>query len=141
MKSENSFKNSQRRNNINHFGCLVNLAFVDGEFTTEEFEVLSGFAEKLNLTKEERNMVLDTPEQFTLQSIEPLSIRMSYIYDFFKMIYADHRLDETEYHLVIKYVQQLGFNHVNAKMLVNKSVELFEDDISEADYEVLVLKE
>lgn len=140
MSTEDSFKNNERANNINHFGSLVNLAFADGEFTTEEFEVLSNFAEKLNLTKEERNMVLDAPEIFSLRNIEPLSKRISYIYDFFKMIYADHRLDETEYHLVIKYVEQLGFNHVKAKAIVNNSVELFEDDITEADYEILVLK-
>lgn len=140
MNDRDILKSNERKNNINHFGSLVNLAFVDGEFTAEEFDFLSNFAEKLNLTQAERNMILDTPELFTLRSIESFSKRVAFIYDFFKMIYADHRLDEAEYHLVIKYVEQLGFNHVDAKKLVNRSVELFETDITEEDYKDLVLK-
>lgn len=140
MNSADTFKNKERLNNLNHFGSLVNLAFVDSEFSTEEFEMLSNFSLKLNLTTEERNMILDNPEYFTPSKIQPLSKRITYVYDFFRMIYADHRLDENEYLLVIKYVQQLGFNNVQAKKIVNRSVELFETDITEEDYEILVLK-
>ena len=140
MNTENSFKNKERINNLNHYGSLVNLAFVDGEFVAEEYDLLQGFAKKLGITADEQKMILDNPENFSAETIDDFSKRMGYVYDFFKIIYADHRLDETEYQLVMMYVQKLGFNNVQAKTIINRSIEIYEKDISEEDFEILVLK-
>lgn len=132
------FGNNNHTNNLNHFGSLVNLAFIDGEFTDEEHTMLERFANKLSISDDERKMILDSPEDFTFDKTPTLEKRYEYVYDFFKMIYADHRLDETEYHLVMGYIKMLGFNSVKAKQIINKSIEIFECNISVKDYELLV---
>lgn len=119
---------------LNHFGGLVNLAFVDGEFASEEYDFLESLATRLSLTKDERDMILEAPENFTVEIINPISERYTYIYDFFRLIYADNRLDENEYSLVLKYVQKLGFNLLDAKRIVNNSVEVFEKNITMSDF-------
>jgi len=139
MSISDMFKNNRRQNNINHFGSLVNLAFIDGEFPVEEYELLKSFATKLGITEDEQKMILDSPENFSVQPINTFNERLGYVYDFFKMVYADHRLDETEYHLVMNYVQKLGFNNVQAKAIINRSIEIYKNDLTEEDFEILVL--
>lgn len=118
-----------KMNKLNHFGSLVNLAFVDGEFTAEEYELLEQMATKLGLSKAERNMILETPSEFSFDAVTSLEERIAYVYDFFTMIYADHRLDESEYHLVGQYIKLLGFSSLESKVIINRSIELMQTDI------------
>lgn len=130
------FKNKEHTNNINHFGCLINLAFVDSEFDGEEYFILESIAQKLGLSNQERKMVLDAPENFKLGVIDSMEMRIAFMYDFFKMIFADGRLDEAEYHLVTNYIKALGFDFLTTKKIINRSIELFEKDISFENYKI-----
>ncbi|GAA4272014.1 hypothetical protein U6A24_10930 [Aquimarina gracilis] len=148
MKKTNN-NSKERKQNLTQFASLVNLAFIDDEFNKEEYELLEKLGDKLGITKDERLMVLDNPDAFTIEQIESYNKRLEFIFDFFKMIYADNKLDRAEYELVLKYIQAIGFNIINTKTILNRSIELFEKndrvflkgDMSLTEYKNLIFKE
>lgn len=125
----------EHQQNVVHFANLWNLAFADGKFDHEEYLLLEFFVRKLKITPEERRMIFDNPEKYVIRPVESFSKRLEYIFDFFKIIYANNKLDENEYKLVSNYVIALGFNKTNTNKIVNKTIELFERDLSLPNYE------
>lgn len=137
---------NEHTQNVVHFASLIHLAFADNEFRIEEYELLEKYALKLGITEDESQMILDNPSAFSVAPIAEFKTRLEFVYDFFKIIYADDRLNEAEYKLAKDYIQALGFNAVESKIILSRSIELFEkndgafvdEEVSLAEYERLV---
>ncbi|WP_027395072.1 hypothetical protein [Aquimarina latercula] len=131
----------EHQENLIHFASLVNLAFVDNEFDSEEYLVLESLAQKLNISKEERTNILESPESFAIKPIDSFSKRLEFIFNFFNIIYADHKIAEQEYELVKNYISGLGFNEENTQKILKKSIRIFERKFSLAEYEKLIFED
>lgn len=118
----NDLMNSGTSNNLVHFAHLVNLSYVDGEPGPNEKELLDRFALKLGVSEAEYEQILENPMVKGDSNIPTLGKRFDYIYDFFNIIYADNRLDEEEYHLVISYMTAMGFSGTESRNLINRSI-------------------
>ena len=138
MSIADVYETSRHRTNIAHFKAIVNLAAVDGEINQDEERLLIRFARKLDILPEEYKDILKHHEEFPSISINSYEERLEHIYDLFKLIYADHRMDQPERTLVIKYVIALGVPVEKAKEVVEQSIRIFEGDISFDQYNYLM---
>lgn len=133
------FESSKHRNNVAHFAAMVNLAIVDGTLNDKELELVKKFAFKLDITDEEYDFIIEKPNKFPLLSSNSNEERLELIYDFFKIIYADHDLSESELKLVLNYAIRLGFSNEIAIDIINKSVKIFGGKIDFENY-ILFIK-
>lgn len=132
------YETSSHRTNIAHFTAIVNLAAVDGEINKEEEQVLIRLARKLDITPEEYKKILKDHDEFPCIAINSYEERLKHIYELFQLIYADHHIDEPERDLVVKYVIALGVPVDQAEEIINKSVKIFEGNISFEQYHYLL---
>ena len=62
------------------------------------------------------------------------------LFDLFKIIYADHKIDEPERKTLLKYALGLGFTSDKAESVVKKSIKIFEEGIDFDHYSFLMDK-
>jgi len=138
MSIADLYQSSEHTGNVAHFAAIVNLALIDGVMNPDEESKLKGVAHKLNISADEYQKITKNPSQYPL--INPLNAekRMERLYDFFKIVYADHVLDEEELHLLQKYAIGLGYNPEKAEVIIKKSIKIFGGEIGFDDYEYLI---
>lgn len=138
MSFKELFQSGKQVNKVEHFRALVGLAQVDGQVNPEEEKVLKRLAQKLDLDQEDYLEILKQKGiTFEAHSYK-LKQRLEYLYDLFKVVYADHYLNEAEQRLLNKYAVQLGFSEESAKEVVEKSIRIFGGEIDFEDYHLLL---
>ncbi|MDB4534564.1 TerB family tellurite resistance protein [Vicingaceae bacterium] len=134
------YQSSEHRNNLAHFSAIVNLALIDGEINPEEESRVKRFAHKLDISDEEYQEIITSPQKYPLRTIVSSEERMERMFDFFKIIFADHVIDEPEYEMVTRYAIGLGYTSEKSEELIKKSIKIFNGDIDFEDFEYLVKK-
>jgi len=134
------FETSEHRRNIAHFGALVSLAKVDGDMNPEEEGLIKSFAKKLNIRKEEYERMVKSPKPTLINPLNTSAERLERIYELFKIIYADHVIDDAERKLIYRYALGLGCTSDKAEEVIKKSIKLFGGSIDFEDYEYLMTK-
>ncbi|MEJ6735778.1 MAG: TerB family tellurite resistance protein [Flavobacteriales bacterium] len=134
------YQSSEHRNNLAHFAAIVNLALVDGEINPEEKSKVERFARKLDISEEEYQEIIESPKKYPLRTIVSSEERMQRMFDFFKVIFADHIIDEAELGMVNRYAIGLGYSSEKAEELIKKSIKIFSGDIDFEDFEYLIKK-
>ena len=132
------YKSGEHRRNLGHFAALASLAAIDGEVTPEEKNLLDRFATKLDITTSEYELVMDKENKFPIDPPNNSEKRLERIYDLFKMIFSDHRIDDDEMILLKKYAIGLGFTGDQANEVIEKSVAIFSGRIDCEDYTYLL---
>jgi uncharacterized tellurite resistance protein B-like protein len=138
MSIADFYQSSEHSGNLAHFAAIVNLALIDGELNSDEEIKLKRLAYKLNISDEEYNTILKNPSKFPIRTLASAEERLERLYDFFKIVYADHLIDEDELHLLERYAIGLGFNPEKADIIIKKSMKIFGGDIGFDDYEYLI---
>ncbi|MCK0129960.1 TerB family tellurite resistance protein [Flavobacteriaceae bacterium F08102] len=134
------FETSEHRKNIAHFGALVSIAKIDGEISPEEEGLIKSFAKKLNIREEEYNLMLKSGETTSINPLNSREERLERIYELFKIIYADHYIDDAERKLIYRYALGLGCTSDKADEVIRKSMKIFGGNIDFEDYKYLMSK-
>lgn len=128
------YTTSEQRRNLAHFATLASLAAVDGEVSAREKSLLDSFATKLSITKEEYKEVMKKSNKYPIQPYNNEEERYERLYDLFRIIYADHSIEDEQMILLKKYAIGLGFPSKKANKILEKSVAIFSGKIDFKDY-------
>jgi uncharacterized tellurite resistance protein B-like protein len=140
MSFTDLFDSGEHRRNLGHFAAIANMATVDGEIGPEEEKLLKRFAVKLDIDESEYVEVLINPNKFPINPPNTTEKRLERLHDLFRMIFADHGIDDHERFLIEKYAIGLGFNAETAQKLIKRSIEIFSGGVDFDDYRYLLEK-
>ena len=132
------YSHSEQRRNLAHFAALATLAAVDGKVNPEEKAVLDRFANKLNITQAEYKEVMKKENKYPVEAPFEMEKRYERLFDFFRLIYSDHAIDQEEMFLVRKYAIGLGFSATMAESVIARSIAIFSGRVDFEDYLYLV---
>ena len=138
MSFTDLYGNPEHRKNLAHFAALATLAASDGIITKEEQTLLDRFSRKLGISENEYNEVLKSDNKFPIEPPVDLEKRLERLYDLFRIIFADHIIDDEEMVLLKKYAIGLGFSGESASTVIERSVAIFSGKIDFDDYLSLV---
>lgn len=138
MSFSDLFGSGEHMRNLGHFAAIVNLAAVDGEINEQEEKQLKRIASKLDIEESEYLQVLETPGSFPIHPPNSLEHRLERIHDLFKIVFADHEIDEEETDLITRYAIGLGFSPADAEKLIQRSVQIFNGEINFEEYKYLL---
>ena len=132
------YHHSEHRKNLAHFASLASLAAIDGEVSPEEKRVLDRFAYKFGITEEEYKEVMKKENKYPLDPSNSQEERFERLHDLFRIIFADHDVDDEEMVRLKKYAIGLGFPDKKADRIIEKSVAIFRGHINFEDYFYLI---
>ena len=138
MSIKDKYDSFEHRNNLAHFSAIVNIVLSDGEINPKEEQSLLRFADKLDITAEEYERVMKSPEKYPPFHANSREQRLERIFELLKIIYADHYVDAAEQKLIHKYAIGLGCTSEKAKLVVDKSIKIFEGGLNFEDYQYLM---
>ncbi|TYP98877.1 hypothetical protein C7447_102195 [Tenacibaculum adriaticum] len=128
------YESSKHRNNVAHFSAIVSIATIDGQINENEQKLIDRFVKKLDITPAEYDDIIKNPKKYPIVPQNISDNRLERLLDLFKTIYSDHKIDETETKLILRYAIQLGYPEETAKTLIAKSVKLFSANIDFDEY-------
>ncbi len=128
------YGNSEHRRNLAHFAAIASLAATDGEIHPEERKLLDSFAYKLDITPAEYKEVMKRENKYPIDPPSSSEKRLERLFDLFKIIFADHIIDDEEMVLLKKYAIGLGFSSESANKIIERSVAIFSGRIDFDDY-------
>ncbi|AIY12934.1 MULTISPECIES: tellurite resistance TerB family protein [Cellulophaga] len=134
------YSSGEHRRNLAHFSSIASLAAVDGEVNPQEKVLLDRFARKLDITDAEYAEVLKSDNKYPINPPSTSEERLERLYDLFRIVFADHEIDEEEMTLVNKYAIGLGYSSEAATKLIKRSVQIFGGRLDFEDYLYLVKK-
>ena len=132
------YNHSEKRRNLAHFAALATLAAVDGEINPPESEVIARFRSKLDISDAEYKEVMKKDNKYTIEAPFEIEKRYERLYDFFRIIFADHSIDQEEIDLVKKYALAIGFSPAVAKKVIKSSIAIFTGNIAFEEYMYLM---
>ncbi len=128
------YSSGEHSRNVAHFAAITTLASVDGEVNAKEKDLLDRFARKLDITDKEYSEIMNTNNKYPIDPPNTSEKRLERLFDLFKIIFADHEIDDEEMILVRKYALGLGFSTEQAKQVIERSVKIFSGGIDFEDY-------
>lgn len=134
------YNHSEHRKNLAHFASIATLAAVDGEVNSQEMKLLNSFAYKLGITEAEFKEVRKKSNKYPIDPSNSSEKRLERLFDLFKIIFADHDIDEDEMVLLKKYAIGLGYPSKKADTIIEKSIAIFRGKIDFEDYLYLIKK-
>ena len=132
------YESSKHRNNVAHFSAIVNIAMVDGDLNKDEEVLVNRFARKLDITEAEYTEIIKNSKKYPVVPQPRSDDRLERLLDLFKIIYADHQIDEAERKLILKYAIQLGFSQDTAEEIIVKTVKVFSGKIDLDQYKSML---
>ncbi|SDS27767.1 TerB family tellurite resistance protein [Gramella sp. MAR_2010_147] len=141
MSFSDLFGSGEHLRNLSHFASIVNLAAVDGEINNDEELLLKRFARKLDISEDEYAKVIENPKSFPLSAYNSIERRLERLHDLFRIIFADHEIDNEEIELVRKYAIGLGFSSQASEGIIKRSIQIFSGQLNFEDYRYLLEKE
>lgn len=140
MSFSDLFGSGEHLRNLGHFAAIVNLAAIDGEINEQEEAVLQRFARKLDISEVEYSEVMKNPKAYPIHPLNTYEHRLERLHDLFKIIYADHEIDNEEIHLIKKYALAIGFTSKAAEPIISRSIQIFSGHFDFEEYKYLVEK-
>jgi uncharacterized tellurite resistance protein B-like protein len=134
------YQSNTHRNNVAHFAAIVSIALIDGELNDDEMIMVNRFRSKLDITENEYNLIMEDPTKYPIVPYSSYNDRLEHLFDLFKIIYADHKIDESEKKPLLKYALGLGFSSDIAALVVKKSIAIFDEGIDFDHYRFLLDK-
>ena len=134
------YNHSEKRRNLAHFASIASLAAVDGEINARELKVIDNFARKLDISEADYKEVMKKSNKYPIDPSNSAVIRLERLFDLFKIIFADHEIEEEEMVLLKKYAIGLGYSTKKADRIIEKSIAIFRGRIDFEDYLYLIKK-
>jgi uncharacterized tellurite resistance protein B-like protein len=101
---------------------LYQIAMTDGDFSPLEWKMLYEFAEGRNISKAELDKILLSTTG-SLQVPESIEQKLEYLFDFARMIWADHFVSDDERVTLKKFCRKFGFLEENIEELSEYLIE------------------
>ena len=140
MSFTDLFESGEHKRNLGHFASIASIATVDGVLNEAEEKLLQRFARRLNISEEEHDEIRKNPTKHPINPPNSADKRLERMLDLFKMIFADHDIDEDERTLLERYAIGLGYTEELAGKLIKRSVEIFNGGLDLEDYRYLLNK-
>ncbi|MFT4698479.1 MAG: putative tellurite resistance protein B-like protein [Flavobacteriaceae bacterium] len=140
MSFTDLFKSGEHSRNLSHFASLVTLASIQGEIKETEAKLLKRFARKLDITEQEIEKVLKNPTKFPINPPNSADERLERMHDLFKIVFADHEIDDEEHQFLEIYAIGLGYTEELAAKLIKRSVQIYMGGLDFEDYRYLLNK-
>ncbi len=134
------FESGASTRNKSHFATLVSLAQINGEVHPAQLTALLRFKSILDISDSSYEKILENPSIYPVTPPNDSEERIQWLHDLFKIIFADHVLDEREHRLLLKYATAIGYDDDTAKYLVERSIEIFSGHLNLEDYRYLLNK-
>ncbi|MGJ8734701.1 MAG: TerB family tellurite resistance protein, partial [Cellulophaga sp.] len=92
----------------------------------------------LDITETEYKEVMKNPGKYPIDPPTSLDRRLERMYDLFKIICADHNIDDDERLLIKKYAIGLGYSNESADQVISRSITIFGGKLDFEDYAMFV---
>ena len=138
MSIADLYSSGKHKNNVAHFASIVSLATASGTVNEDELIVIKRLAQKLDITESEYDEIISKGKQYSIEISSDKETRLERMFDFFKIVYSDHELDEAELKMLNKYAIGIGFSAQAASKIIAKSILLFEGKFSFEEYQMLL---
>lgn len=114
----------------NHFLNLYSFALADRNFEERELLFLYEIAEKNNISREAVDEILLNP--FTAPFTAPTEVKqkITYLYDFARMIWVDREISPHEEHLLKIFCNEFGFRNEHVDNITNFFLEKAQEEAS-----------
>jgi len=132
------YTSGKHKNNVAHFASIVSLATASGAVNEDELNVINRLAQKLDITDSEYEEIITNSKNYAIEISSDKETRLERMFDFFKIVYSDHNLDESELKLLNRYAIGIGFNTEDAAKIIAKSIIIFEGKFSFEEYQLLL---
>lgn len=140
MALRDLYESKEHSNNFAHFSAMTYTLNLDGDIAPKEKILLKSFARKLNITEQEFQMILKDPKRYPIQKPTNSEKRLRRIFDMFKIIFADHKIDDEEREFIYEYATALGFSDNNIKKVIDRSIAMFSGKFDFEDYDHFIKK-
>ncbi|WP_124978749.1 tellurite resistance TerB family protein [Nonlabens xiamenensis] len=140
MSFSSLFESGESTRNKSHFASMVSLAQASG-MDKEELEVLERFKSKLDISDADYEAILKNPSNYPINPPNNSDERIQWLHDLFKIVFADHEMQEAEHKLLRRYATAIGYNDADAEYLVQRSIEIFSGHMNLEDYRYLLNKD
>jgi uncharacterized tellurite resistance protein B-like protein len=129
MSFSDLFDNEFKSRNKGHFSAIVRVATADGDMSSEEKTFLDQLANKLEISKEEYEEILENPLKYPINPPYLYTQRLERLYDLSRMVFADHVLGQLQKNILQKFALALGFTPGNVSFIVDKALSLLVQDV------------
>ena len=106
-----------------HFLRLYQMALTDDNFNVLELQMLYHFADERGIPKEELDKLFINPVSQESSIPENLNVRIEYLYDLARIIWADEKVTDDEMNTLKKYCKKFEFLDENIDDLANYLIE------------------
>jgi len=141
MSFSSLFESGASARNKSHFATIVALAKSNNIISPEETSVLQRLKSKLDISDSDYDVILKDPAAYPVTPPTDSEERIQWLHDLFKIVFADHNMDENEHKLLRRYATAIGYNDEDAAYLVQRSVEIFSGHLNLEDYRYLLNKD
>lgn len=112
------FDHPGKKQDKEHFGHLIQIALADGKIEDSELQMLHQFGNKLGLTTQEVDDLLETSKKSAYIPPYELDKRFGQLYDVIKMVFADGKIDNNEMRLATGIALKSGFTEQEIPVLL-----------------------
>lgn len=138
MSFSDLFDSEFKTRNKGHFSAIVRVAIADGALSADEKQFLDKIKNRLEISDEEYNEILENPTKYPINAPVMHIQRLERLYDLSRMVYADYILGPKQKETLTKFALALGFTPGNITYIVDKALSLLmlEADLDTFLYEM-----
>jgi uncharacterized tellurite resistance protein B-like protein len=129
MSISDLFDSEFKSRNKGHFSAIVRVALADDRVSPEEQAFLDKLANKLDISKEEYEEILENPLKYPINPPYLHSQRLERLYDLARMVHVDHQLGDKQDTLLRKFGLALGFTPGNVDYIIDKALSLIDKKV------------
>lgn len=116
-----------------HFLRLYHMALADDNFDILELQMLYHLAEERGIPKEELDKLFLNPVHQESTIVEDLNIRIEYLYDLTRIMWADGKITDDELNTLKKYCKKFEFLDENIDELTNYLIDCVQKGIDKKE--------
>lgn len=117
----------------NHFIRLFQMALTDDDFSVLELEMLYYIAEEKGISKEELDKLFLSPISNIANIPQDINIKIGYLYDLTRIIWADGKINDDEIYTLKKYCKKFDFLDENIDDLAEFLIECVQKGVSKEE--------
>ncbi|HEU0137922.1 MAG TPA: TerB family tellurite resistance protein [Flavobacterium sp.] len=129
MSFSDLFDSEFKTRNKGHFSAIVRVALSDGTISPEEKVFLDRLAQRLDISADEYQEILEQPSKYAINPPYLHTQRLERLYDLARMVEVDHQLGDMKELLLQKFALALGFTPGNVIYIVDKALKLAEQKV------------
>lgn len=140
MPFSDLYSSGKHKQEIGHFASIVKIAKVDGIISAEEEQLLQRASNRLHISEEEFQKIVENPEKFPVNPPTSYDERIERLYRLTKTIFADGNVGLNEVQLMRKIAVGLRFPIDNVEKVCDEAIHLVMNDNDLESFTVAIKK-